>query len=229
MNQETVRSRIREVGIIPAIRVSSADDAIFAAQTVSEAGIPIVEVTMTVPGALEVIQELVRSHPNLIVGAGTVCDVETARHCLKAGAHFLTGTGLDLDIVNLAIAEKVVTLPGVLTPTEVMAACKAGCDFVKVFPCTQMGGPQYIRVLRNPFPHVPMIASGGVTQQNAMEFILAGADAIGIGNDLVPHRAIERRETDWIRELVRRFTTLVKDARARLATLAPEGPAAVVR
>jgi len=229
MDKETVKSRIIGIGIIPAIRVSSAADALYAAQTICDAGIPIVELTMTVPGAIDVIEELVRGHPSVVVGAGTVCDVETARRCLDAGVGFLTSTGLDRDIVDLAIQEKVVVFPGVLTPTEIMAASKAGCDFVKVFPCAQMGGPQYLRILRGPFPNVPMIAAGGVTQHTAGEFVLAGASAIGVGEDLIPHRATHMRETSWIRELARRFTGIVKNARAQLASTFAEGAAPAQR
>jgi 2-dehydro-3-deoxyphosphogluconate aldolase/(4S)-4-hydroxy-2-oxoglutarate aldolase len=217
MTREEVRVRIEEIGVVPAVRVFSYDDALFAAAAVCDAGIPIVEVTMTVPGAIELISELVRSHPNLIVGAGTVFDVETARHCLDAGVKFITSPGLDLDIVELSLKEDVLVFPGVLTPTEVHAARKAGCEIVKVFPCSQVGGPSYIRALKAPFPTMQMIASGGVTQMNAADFILAGAAALGIGGDLIPRKAIKMRETHWIQELSRRFTSLVKDARAQNA------------
>ena len=140
MTREEVRARIAEVGIVSAIRASSPEDALFAAQAVASGGIPIVELTMTVPGAIEVIAHMVRNGPELIVGAGTVWDVETARRCLDAGAKFLTTTGLDLKTVEFAEQQKVVIFPGALTPTEVMTAWKAGVDFVKVFPCSQMGG-----------------------------------------------------------------------------------------
>ena len=216
MTREKVRARIEEIGIIPAIRLSSAPDAIFAAEAVSSHGIPIVEVTMTVPGALDVIKELVRNDPKLIVGAGSVFGVQMARHCVEAGAMFLTSPGLDLDVVNVAQQNDVVTFPGALTPTEITAACKAGVDFVKVFPCSQLGGPSYIRALKSPFPHVPMIASGGVNQQTARDFILAGAAALGIGRDLIQPNAIELREKAWIHELSRRFLSIVKQARAQM-------------
>jgi len=214
MTKEQVQARIEEIGVIPAVRLSSAEEALFAAEAVCSAGIPIVEVTMTVPGALDVIANLVKSSPELIVGAGTVFDSETARRCLDAGATFLTSTGLDLDIVELAEREKVLVFPGVMTPTEVHTAFKAGCQLVKVFPCSQLGGAGYIRALKSPFPNVSMIASGGVTQQNAAEFIRAGAVAVGVGQHLIPRKAIDKREADWIRELARRFVTIVKDARA---------------
>jgi len=213
MKKEQVRARIEEIGIIPAIRVSSPQDAMFAAETVCRSGIPIVEVTMTIPGAIEVITELAQNNPRVIAGAGTVCDLETARRCLDYGAQFLTSTGLDLDLVAFAVKHDIVVLPGALTPTEVMAAWKARPDFVKIFPCSQVGGPSYIRALRGPFPHIPFIAAGGVNQQTVADFILAGAVAVGIGGELIPHEAIHLRQEHWIGELARRFAAMVKDAR----------------
>ncbi len=203
-----------EIGIIPAIRVSTAEDALFAAEAVCEGAIPIVEVTMTVPGAVDVIRELTHHHPGVLVGAGTLFRVDTARRCLDAGAAFLTTPGLDLEIVNFALGRGVVVFPGALTPTEVMAAWKAGSDFVKVFPCFANGGPSYIQALKAPFSEVPMIASGGVNQTNAMDFIRAGAVALGIGRDLIHQDAIKRRERGWITELARRYTKMVSDARS---------------
>jgi 2-dehydro-3-deoxyphosphogluconate aldolase / (4S)-4-hydroxy-2-oxoglutarate aldolase len=213
MEKQKVRTSIEEIGIIPALRLSSAADARFAAEVVAEAGIPIVEITMTVPGALEVISDLAHTS-HLIVGAGTIFDVETARRCLNAGASFLTSTGLDLETVEFAVKEDVVVLPGALTPTEVMMAWKAGPDFVKIFPCSQVGGAGYIKALKKPFPHVPMIAAGGVNQQTAYDFIRAGATAIGVGKDLIPLEAIQRRQSHRIHELAHRFLAMVKAARS---------------
>jgi len=217
MTREQVRSRIKEIGIIPAIRVSSAADALFAAETISASGIPIVELTMTVPGAIDAIAHLARNSPEIIVGAGTVWDTETARRCLDAGAQFLTSTGLDVAVVEFAVKEDVAVFPGALTPSEVMMAWKAGADFVKVFPCSQVGGVSYIRALKAPFPHVPLIAAGGVNQETAGDFILAGAVALGIGGDLIPHKAIAQRQTHRIRELARRYLGMVNAARGQLA------------
>ncbi|HZL58035.1 MAG TPA: bifunctional 4-hydroxy-2-oxoglutarate aldolase/2-dehydro-3-deoxy-phosphogluconate aldolase, partial [Bryobacteraceae bacterium] len=208
-----VRTRIEQSGIIPAIRVLNAEDAMFAANAVFDGGILVAELTMTIPGAPDVIRELVKRNPEAAVGAGTVLDVETARRCLDAGASFLTSTGLDRDMVAFAEKHKIAVIPGALTPTEVMIAHKAGVDFVKIFPCAQVGGPAYIKALKAPFPHVPMIASGGVNQQTAGDFIHAGAIALGIGEDLIPRDAIENRDLDWIRELCRRFQKIVKRAR----------------
>jgi 2-dehydro-3-deoxyphosphogluconate aldolase/(4S)-4-hydroxy-2-oxoglutarate aldolase len=216
MTREEVQNRIEDIGIVPAVRLYSYEDALFAAAAVSEAGIPIVEVTMTVPGAIELISELVRSQPDLVVGAGTVFDTDTARRCVDAGVKFLTSTGLDFEIVEVAHKERVLIFPGVLTPTEVHAAQKAGCEIVKVFPCSQVGGPSYIRALKAPFPKMHLIASGGVTQTNAADFILSGAAALGIGGDLIPRKAIKMRESHWIRELGRRFASIVKESRDQL-------------
>ena len=215
IKRQEVRARIEEIGIIPAIRLSSADDALFAAEAIESAGIPIVEVTMTIPGATTVIHELAKATPGMIVGAGTVLDIETARRCVDSGASFLTSTGLDLEIVEFARKKEIVVFPGVLTPTEVITAWKAGSDFVKIFPCAQVGGPSYIKALNAPLPELRLIASGGVTQNTATDFILAGAAALGIGQNLIQPQAIQRRERDWIRELARRFLRLVQEARTQ--------------
>jgi 2-dehydro-3-deoxyphosphogluconate aldolase/(4S)-4-hydroxy-2-oxoglutarate aldolase len=217
MNKDTIRARIQQIGIIPAIRLSSAEDALFAIEAVSNSGIPIAEVTMTTPGALDVISGLARNRPELIVGAGSIVDMETARRCLDAGAKFLTSPGFDLQTVEFAAKQNVVVLPGAMTPSEVMAAWKAGSDFIKVFPCSLLGGASYIKALKSPFPNVPLIASGGVTERNIADFFLAGAAAVGIGRDLISPEAVRRREPDWIRELARRFLQIIKDTRSQMA------------
>ena len=217
MTREAVRARIAEIGIIPAVRLDSEAEALFAAEAISGSGIPIVEVTMTSPGAIRVIEQLTKFDADIVVGAGTILDVETARLCLGAGAGFLTSPGFDPEIVGYAAASGVPAIPGVLTPSEVMAAWKAGCDFVKVFPCAPVGGPEYIRALRAPFPQVPLIASGGVNQKNAADYILAGAAALGIGQHLIHRNAIKRRQREWIHELARRYRNMVDEARASQA------------
>jgi len=222
LKKETVRGYIEDIGVIPAVRVSSAEDALFATEAVSRGGIPIVEVELTVPGAIKVISYLVKNAPDMVVGAGSVLNAESARACLDAGASFLTSDGLDLGLVEFAVKQEVVVFPGVLTPTELMIAWKAGCDFVKVVPCAQVGGDSYIRALKGPFPDVPIIAAGGVNQQNATNFILSGAMALGIGGELVPKESIRLRQPERIAELARRFLDFVKNGRAdRLARRAP--------
>jgi 2-dehydro-3-deoxyphosphogluconate aldolase/(4S)-4-hydroxy-2-oxoglutarate aldolase len=217
MDREQVRARIEELGIIPAIRVSSAEDARFAAEAVYRAGLPIAEITMTVPGAIDLIAALVRDFPEMVVGAGTVLDLDTARRCLDAGASFLTSTGFDLGVVELAVKADTVSLPGALTPTEIITAWKAGADFVKVFPCAQLGGDSYIRALKAAVPQIKLIASGGVEQQTAAHYIIAGATAIGVGKELITHEAIRLRKTEWILELARRFASIVNNARNQAA------------
>ena len=213
MKKEEVLAKIHEVGIMPGIRTSSAEDGRFAAEAIANGGIPIVEITMTVPKAIDVISDMVRNAPNLIVGAGTVLDVETARRCLDAGVGFLTSPGLDLKVVEFAVKENILMIAGAMTPTEVITAWKAGSELVKVFPCAPIGGPAYIKALRGPFPQVPMIAAGGVNQETAADFILAGAAALGIGGRLIPRVAIEHRQPDRISELARRFLRIVQTAR----------------
>jgi len=217
VTKNDVRSRIEQIGIIPSVRVSSAEDAMFAAEAVYRGGIPIVEVTLTVPGAMEVITHLVKNAPEMIVGAGSVLDVVTARLCLKAGAKFLTSDGIDLDVVKFAVQENVVIFPGALTPTDVIAARKAGSDLIKIVPCGQVGGDSYIRALKAMFPSVPLIAAGGVNQKTAYGFILAGATALGIGKELVSREAIHLRQAERIRTLADRFLGFVNDARNQTA------------
>lgn len=216
MTKEEVCSRIREIAIIPAIRVSSGDDAHFAAEAVTRGGIPIVEITMTVPGAVELMAHLIRSDPKIIVGAGTVLDTETARLCIDAGVGFVTAPSLNPAIMDFAAKQNVAVLPGALTPTEVVTAWSAGADFVKVFPCGPVGGDAYIKALHASLPQIPLIAAGGVNQQTAASFILSGATAIGVGTELIPTEAIARRQSKRIHELARRFAKLVKDAREQL-------------
>jgi 2-dehydro-3-deoxyphosphogluconate aldolase/(4S)-4-hydroxy-2-oxoglutarate aldolase len=216
MTKDEVCSRIREIAIIPAIRVSSGTDAHFAAEAVTRGGIPIVEITMTVPGAVELMAHLIRSDPKLIVGAGTVLNTDVARVCVDAGVSFVTAPSLNPAILEFAAKQNVTVIPGALTPTEVVTAWSAGADFVKVFPCGPVGGDRYIKALHDSLPQVSLIAAGGVNQQTAGNFILSGATAIGIGTELIPNEAIQRRQSQRIHELARRFAKLVKDAREQI-------------
>ena len=216
MEKENVCAKIQEVGIVPAVRTSSAEEARFASEVVAKSGIPIVEITMTVPGAIDVISYLVKNLPDVIVGGGTLLDLDTARRCMDVGARFLTSPGLDLEIVEFAAKEKLCVMAGALTPTEVITAWKAGSDFVKVFPCAQVGGDSYIRALKGPLPQVPLIAAGGVNQQTAGNFILAGASALGIGRELIPKEALQQKQEGRIHELARRFLNFVKTARRQM-------------
>jgi 2-dehydro-3-deoxyphosphogluconate aldolase/(4S)-4-hydroxy-2-oxoglutarate aldolase len=222
MNRKDIRSRIQEIGIIPSVRVSSAEDARFVAETLSQGGIPIAEIAMTVPGALRVISDLAKSAPDMIVGAGSVLDAETARRCLDAGAKFLTTDGLIPEIMEYANMEDVVVFPGALTPTEVIAAWRAGSDFVKVVPCSAVGGDKYIRALKAPLSQIPLIAAGGVNQQTAAGYLSAGAVALGIGEALIPWEAVALRQSNRICELARRFLNSVDIARKENRTTVDE-------
>lgn len=216
MNKKAVLARIEKIGIVPIIRVSSSSDALFAGETVAASGIPVVEVTMTVPGAIEVIDALVRSQSELIVGAGTVLDVETARLCVEAGASYLTSPGVDREVEQYAQTRGVLNLAGALTPSELSQAWKGGADMIKIYPCSAVGGASYIKTLRSPFPHVPLMAAGGINQSNALDYFRAGATAIGVGAALIAPDAIRHRESGWIREMSRRFLQIVRDARELL-------------
>lgn len=220
MDKGNVRARIEEIAIIPAVRVASAEQARYAAEALQRSGIPIAEITMTVPHAIEVISQLAKSLPEMMVGAGTVLDVETAQRCVDAGANFLTSTGFLAEVVEFARKKDVLVIPGALTPSEVIHAWKAGADFVKIFPCAPLGGDSYIRALKAPFPQIPLIAAGGVNQQTASNYILAGATALGVGGELIPKEALQLKQEERIRELARRFLARVKDARNRMAAAA---------
>jgi len=221
VNKHEVRGRIEEIGIIPAVRVRSAEEALFAAEAISRGGIAIVEITLTVSGAMEVISQLRKDIPNMVVGAGGVMDAASAQRSLEAGAQFLTSDGLHRDLIEFAARQNVVVFPGALTPTEVITAWKEGCDFVKVVPCAQLGGETYIRSLHRMFPNIPLIAAGGINQQTATQYIIAGAIALGIGGELIPYDAVRGRQVERIAELARRFLGFVKSGREHLLARRP--------
>jgi 2-dehydro-3-deoxyphosphogluconate aldolase / (4S)-4-hydroxy-2-oxoglutarate aldolase len=219
MDKQEVRERILEIGIVPVVRAASAREAHMAADAVCEGGIPIVEITMTVPGAVDVIRELTKNAGSqVLVGAGTVLDAESARRCLDAGAQFLVSPGLNVQTVELAKREGKLMMAGALTPTEVMAAWEAGADFVKIFPCGQVGGAKYIKALKGPFPQVPFVPTGGVNLNSAAEFIEAGAVALGVGGECVHAEALKANKPEIIVENARKFLAIVKQARAQMAS-----------
>ena len=218
MNKAELRARVEEVGIVPVIRTSSADDARFAVEEIARGGIPVVEVTMTVPGAIDVIRDLAKTVPDVILGAGTVVDVDVAMQCIDAGAQFISNPALDLPTVERVQKNlNVIMMSGALTPTEVLNAWKAGADFVKIFPCSLIGSDNYIRTLKRPFPDIPLIAGGGVNQQNAAHYILAGVAALSVGKELIPAESMLLHKPDRIRELTKRFAAIVRTTRARMA------------
>jgi 2-dehydro-3-deoxyphosphogluconate aldolase/(4S)-4-hydroxy-2-oxoglutarate aldolase len=217
MDKQQVRDRIIEIGIVPVVRASSPREAHMAAEAVCEGGIPIVEITMTVPGAVEVIRELARdSASTVLIGAGTVLNAEAARRCLDAGAQFLVSPGLNLQTVELAVREGKLIMAGALTPTEVMAAWEAGADFVKIFPCGQVGGAKYIKALKGPFPQVQLVPTGGVNLTNAAEFIEAGVAALGVGGECVQAEALKANKPEIIVENARKFLAIVQQTRAQM-------------
>jgi len=217
MEKQKVCERIVEIGIVPVVRAASAREARIAADAVCEGGIPIVEITMTVPGAVDVIRELTKSgSSDVLVGAGTVVNVEAARRCLDAGAQFLVSPGLNVQVIQLAANEGKMMMAGALTPTEVITAWEAGSDFVKVFPCGQVGGAKYIKALKGPLPQVQLVPTGGVNLSTAAEFIEAGAAALGVGGELVQADALKSGKPEIIVENARKFLAIVKDARARM-------------
>jgi len=219
MTKEENRKRIAAVGIVPVVRASSPQQAMQAAEAVCAGGIPIVEVTMTVPGAIDVITQLAKAAgKDILIGAGTVTDADTAQRCLDAGAEFIVSPGFDLPTVKLAQANKVLVIPGALTPTEIIVAVKAGSDLVKIFPCGTVGGAKYIKALKGPFPDVPMVPTGGVNLETAADFILAGAEALGIGGELVSASVLKSGKTNEIIETAKKFVAIVREARQRQTT-----------
>jgi len=214
MTKQQVRNKIVEIGIVPVVRAASAEQAMQAAVAVCAGGIPIVEITMTVPGAIDVITHLAKSMGNdVLIGAGTVLDAEAAERCIDAGADFLVSPGFDLATVQFAKQQGKLIMAGALTPTEVITAWKAGSDFVKIFPCGTVGGAKYIKALKAPLPQVPMVPTGGVNLETAADFIRAGADALGIGGELVSAAACKSGNLSVVTEAARLYVDIVQEAR----------------
>lgn len=216
MTKSEVHQRILETGIVPVVRAASPEQAILAAEAVACGGIPIVEITMTVPGAIQVIEELVRTlGSQVLIGAGTVLEAETADRCVEAGAEFLVSPGFDRETVEFARRNGKLMMAGALTPTEVITAYKAGSDFVKIFPCGNVGGPGYIKALKAALPQIPMIPTGGVNLATAPEFLRAGASALGVGGELVSRALLEAGNRAALAELAGRFVAVIREARQR--------------
>lgn len=218
MTKAEITKKIVDIGVVPVVRASSAAQAIAAAEAVCAGGISVVEVTMTVPGAVEVIAQLVKTMSSaVLVGAGTVLNADSARRCLDAGAQFLVSPGFDLETVKFANGKGVVIIAGALTPTEVITAWNAGSDFVKIFPCGNVGGAKYIKALKGPLPQIPMIPTGGVNLNTAAEFIQAGSAALGIGGELILAAALKSGNMREITELAKQYVSIVREARAAKA------------
>jgi 2-dehydro-3-deoxyphosphogluconate aldolase/(4S)-4-hydroxy-2-oxoglutarate aldolase len=215
MEKLLVLKRIEEVGIIPVVRVESEEEAIAVAKVIGDAGIPILEITMTVPGAVKVIEKLCKSYGDeVLVGAGTVLDPEAARVCIGAGAQFIVSPALNMQTIEFCKQEAIAVFPGALTPTEVVSAWQAGADAVKVFPCSAVGGAKYLRALKAPLPQIKLIPTGGVSLSTAKELISAGAWALGVGADLVNTKAIKAGEYNSVASTARSYVAAVREARA---------------
>jgi len=211
MTKDAVRARIIEVGVVPVVRASSGLQAMSAARAVCDGGIPVVEMTMTVPGAVGVIAELSRAiGDQVLIGAGTVLDVDAARACVEAGAQFLVSPGFDAKTVQFARERGILIMPGALTPTEVITAWKAGADFVKIFPAGSVGGPSYIKALKAALPQIPMIPTGGVNLSTAAQFLAAGAAALGIGGELISAAAMKEGNYQIISDSARQYVEIIK-------------------
>lgn len=214
MSKEKTLASIREIGIIPIVRAASPEAALQAAEAIYRGGIRAIEVTMTVPGAIHVLEKVADQYGDrLTLGAGTVLDPETARACMLAGAEFFVTPALKLSTIEICHRYSKVIMPGALTPTEVQTAWEAGADFVKIFPCGNLGGPRYIKALKAPFPHIEMVPTGGVNLENAAEFLRAGAAAIAVGAEMVNLQALAEGRLDIIEQTARQFLAAVAEAR----------------
>lgn len=217
MTKQEVVKRITEIGIVPVVRAASARQGLQAAEAVCAGGIPIIEMTMTVPGAIDLISQIATGMGSeVLVGAGTVTDAETAQRCIDAGAEFLVSPGFDLETLKLAHRADKLIMAGALTPTEVITAWKAGSDLVKIFPCSTVGGAKYIKALKAPLPDIPMVPTGGVNLTTAAEFIQAGAAALGVGGELVSAGALQSGNINEIVEAARKFLSIVREKREQM-------------
>ena len=222
MTIDDVIRRIEEIGIIPVVRAATVEEATRAVEAVCAGGIPVVEITMTVPNALAVIREVAQRYgANVLIGAGTVTTAEQAESCLRAGAEFLVSPGLAVPVLSVAKASAKLAIPGALTPTELMNAQDQGARLVKIFPCGNVGGPKYLRSLKAPFPKAALIPTGGVNAANAADFIAAGAFALGVGADLVDAAALRQGNLEKISSAARELVQTVSSARAALSKMKP--------
>jgi 2-dehydro-3-deoxyphosphogluconate aldolase / (4S)-4-hydroxy-2-oxoglutarate aldolase len=216
MSREQILRQIKKVGLVPVLRAPSAEVAVAAAQAIEKGGVPVVEVTMTVPGAIDVIREMVNSSQGrVLVGAGTVLDPETARACMLVGAQFVVSPSLNVKTIEVCRRYGVPVIPGALTPTEVVTAWEAGADVVKVFPCSAVGGPKYLAALKGPLPQIDLIPTGGVSLATAAEFLAAGAFALGVGGDLCDTKAIADGKPEVVTENARKYLAIVEQVRGK--------------
>ena len=218
MNKTDVLQRIHDTGLIPVVRAQSAELAIRAVEAIKAGGVNVLEVTLTVPGAIGVIEQLTTMFGgDALIGAGTVLDRETADRCIQAGAQFIVSPALNEDTIAFCRANDVAVFPGALTPTEVVTAWNAGADAVKIFPASAVGGASYLKSLKAPLPQIKMIPTGGVSLATAAAFIVAGAFALGVGADLVDVKAISSGETEKVTQAARAYLAAVSTARSSLS------------
>jgi len=214
VNIDSAINKIQEIGIVPVVRAANLDEARRAIDAICTGGISIIEVTMTVPNAPAMIQELVRQYgTSVLTGAGTVTTAKQAEICLDAGAQCLVSPGLSVPVLQTAARRGILAIPGALTPTEVMSALEAGAKLIKIFPCGSAGGPKHIRALRAPFPDTRLIPTGGVNLGNAAEYFAAGSFALGVGADLVDLVALRRNEPQKIIDMAKALIDAVRQAR----------------
>lgn len=214
MTKDEVLKQIRDTGVIPVVRATTADEAMRAIDAIREGGIAVLEITMTVPGAIDVIAQVTRRFGSeVLVGAGTVLDAETAKACISSGAQFVVSPALNPETIAYCRQQDVAIMPGALTPTEVVQAWNAGADFVKVFPAGAVGGPSYLKSLKAPLPHIELVPTGGVSLKTAADFIKAGAAALGVGADLVDIKAIREGQAAIVTERAKQFVEIVQQAR----------------
>ncbi len=211
LQKHEVLARIRSTGLVPVLRAGSENAALALALAIAEAGVDVLEVTMTIPHAIRVMERLTKEHPGILVGAGTVLDAQTAQRCIDHGAQFVVSPALHVGTVALCNKLEVAVFPGGLTPTEIVAAHQAGADAVKVFPADSMGGPKYLRSIKAPLPHIELIPTGGVSLATAREFLDAGAVALGVGADLVDTRAIAAGRPESVTEKARTYLAIVRE------------------
>ncbi|NYF52670.1 bifunctional 4-hydroxy-2-oxoglutarate aldolase/2-dehydro-3-deoxy-phosphogluconate aldolase [Tunturiibacter gelidoferens] len=215
MEKTAVLRELREIGLVPVLRADSVDQALALADAIAAGGVTVLEVTMTVPGAIEVMRRLAEQRPEILIGAGTVLDAETARMCILEGAQFVVSPALNVATIEMCHRYSVAVLPGALTPTEIVTAWQAGADVVKVFPAGAMGGPKYLTSLKGPLPHIEMIPTGGVMLGTAAEFLEAGAFALGVGSDLVSAKMIADGRPEVITEIARKYLEIVRAFRLK--------------
>src|SRR5580698_10506293 len=217
MEKIAVLKSLKAIGLVPVLRAESVDKALALAEAIAAGGVTVLEVTMTVPGAIQVMRRLAEQRPDILIGAGSVLDAETARMCILEGAKFVVSPALNLATIDMCHRYSIPVLPGALTPTEIVTAWEAGADVVKVFPCSALGGAKYLTTLKGPLPQVELIPTGGVSVATAAEFLEAGAFALGVGGDLVDTKAMAAGQPEKVTNTAKKYLEIVKEFRASVS------------